>query len=83
MGICQRLVSQQTAVRLTKKARILELFKEHIGQEFSSNNLHATFGSAFRTRVSEINLDPSSPVRILNRSMPSGDSVYWAVGKTV
>jgi hypothetical protein len=43
--------------------------------------LHGWFGTSFRTRVSEINRDPTSPIRILNHTESTDEreaSVYWA-----
>lgn len=48
-----------------------------VGRVYTSRILHDMFGSAFRTRVSEINRNRSSRIRIIN-SMETGNSRYWA-----
>ena len=71
----------EPAIRETKRHRITTLFAQNLGKRFDSANLHGIFGTAFRTRVSEINRDPESPIRILNESQSTDEretSVYWA-----
>ena len=71
-------------VRTTKRQAIFQLFVENIGRKFSSHELHAEFGSAFRSRVSDINRLASSPIRIVNHtaSRDRGEiSFYWSVLK--
>jgi hypothetical protein len=75
-------------IRKSKGVRIKALFAENIGKHFNSNQLHATFGSGFRSRVSEINRDPLSPFRIVNHTIPDGyrmgeRSEYWSELKPV
>ena len=41
--------------RKTIRQRIMECFSENLGTEYKSSYLHGVLGSAFRTRVSEIN----------------------------
>lgn len=69
------------AHRLTKRQQIELFFSENPGRRFSSPDLHARFGSAFRTRVSEINRSPESVV-IIRNEVTFGDgaeqSMYWA-----
>jgi len=73
-------------VRQSRRATIKAYFLEHIGERFSTSMLHERFGPAFRTRVSEINRDPASPIRILNatsagkdaQEQPCERSEYWA-----
>lgn len=75
-------LERHSRVRTTKKERIYALFCENVGRKFNSAYLHATFGSAFRSRVSDINNDPASVIRIVNRVNTKDDgevSVYWSV----
>ncbi len=53
-------------IRLTKKRAIRLFFQQNIEKEYSSYALHALFGSAFRSRVSEINREDKE-MAILNR----------------
>ena len=62
---------------MTKKQRINRLFTTNIGTKFSSYNMHSLFGSSFRSRVSDINADPTSTIRIRNASR-NGESWYWS-----
>jgi hypothetical protein len=67
--------------RKTIRQRIEEFFSENLGTEYKSSYLHSVFGSAFRTRVSEINGDATPPVTVRNRVMRSDNlehSVYWS-----
>ena len=69
------------AHRHTKWQQIEQFFRENPGRRFSSADLHARFGSAFRTRVSEINRSSESAIVIHNRVVFGDDaeqSVYWA-----
>lgn len=78
-------LERRSRVRTTKKERIYALFSENIGRKFNSAYLHATFGSAFRSRVSDINNDPASAIRIVNKTNIKDDgevSVYWAISLT-
>ena len=68
---------------MTKRDRILNLFFNNIGREFSSSNLHSTFGSSFRSRVSDINRDPSVGIAIKNRTIKTGESWYKAEWRPV
>jgi len=71
----------EPAVRKSKRERIANLFAQDLGKRHGSRKLHAMFGTSFRTRVSEINRDPDSPIEILNETVSSDDgetSVYWA-----
>ena len=68
-------------LRETKRQRITNLFAQNLGKRYDSANLHGWFGTSFRTRVSEINRDPTSPIRILNHTESTDEreaSVYWA-----
>jgi hypothetical protein len=68
---------------MTKRQRIFNLFAENIGRKFESHDLHATFGSSFRSRVSELNRDPYILITIKNRTTILGDSSYWSEYRTV
>jgi len=66
--------------RKTIRQRIEDVFSENLRTEYKSSYLHAVFGSAFRTRVSELNRIPDSPIVIRNRVTKvaeMGHSVYW------
>ena len=76
----------EPAIRQSKRARIVNLFAQNLGKRYGSNNLHWMFGPAFRSRVSEINLDPDSKIRILNETVSRDDaepSVYWGEARPV
>ena len=68
--------------RATKRDQIERFFLDHLGVRFSTYRLHAIFGSAFRSRVSEINRSDDSPITIQNEVDPQSDgaehSVYWS-----
>ncbi len=68
--------------RATRRDAILSYFCAHVGESFPTGELHGQFGSAFRTRVSEMNNDPSCAIRIFNRTERLADgtesSFYWA-----
>lgn len=68
-------------VRRTKRDAIASFFSEHIGERFCSAWLHGTFGSAFRSRVSELNRIQDFALVICNEvEVVNGEerSVYWA-----
>ncbi len=74
-------LAPEPAIRQSRRQRITDLFAQHLGKRYESRNLHGMFGTSFRTRVSEINRDPGSPIRILNVTCSLDDvetSVYWA-----
>jgi len=75
-------VAQAIVRRGSKRAAIEELFRNNIGRCYTSSFLHAEFGSAVRTRISEINRDPVASITIRNtvRVLEGGAeaSVYWA-----
>lgn len=75
----QKLVGSKPT---TKRQRIMNLFFDNIGRKFDSSNLHATFGSSFRSRVSEINRDPYSTITIKNLTTITSDSIYWSEWRT-
>lgn len=71
----------EPAIRQSKRQCIVNLFAQHLGKRYESRNLHGMFGTSFRTRVSDINRDPASPIRIFNETISTDDretSVYWA-----
>jgi hypothetical protein len=75
----------EPAIRQSKRHRILNLFAQHLGKRYDSRGLHGMFGSSFRSRVSEINLDPASPIRIRNKTLSRDDgetSVYWGEARS-
>lgn len=67
--------------RKTKREQIIDLFSAHLGVEMATSAMHAKFGSAFRTRVSEINRS-KHPILIRNRVTRTSEgeehSVYWS-----
>jgi hypothetical protein len=69
----------------SRRDQILAFFRQHIGTSFPTVDLHAEFGSAFRTRVSELNRDLSCPITIHNHTERLADgaesSCYWAEWK--
>jgi len=71
-------------VRMSKRERIERMFTNSIGQRFGSDFLHAQYGSSFRSRVSEINRDPASSIRIKNKTTLEHGvecSEYWSERK--
>lgn len=72
------------AHRESKREKIEQLFSQNLGAPFTSLSLHMNFGSAVRTRISEINHDPNSTITIKNQTRWEGSaehSVYWSVRK--
>lgn len=72
--------------RASKRTKIYQFFEENCGKKFSSKYLHDTFGSSFRTRVSEVNRDASSQIQIRNEYVyddlaKKEISSYWAEAK--
>ena len=68
-----------TTHRKSKRQQIVEFFVEHTNEDFATDELHRMFGTSFRTRVSEINRDPKSAIRIVNTTSFDGEretSVY-------
>lgn len=78
--------ADRTQARHSRRAAIREFFLAHLGERFASAELHARFGSAFRTRVSEINRDLSSDIHVFNETSAAVDdqghpcerSNYWS-----
>jgi hypothetical protein len=76
----------QAQARGSRRTEIREFFLAHLGERFSSAELHTRFGSAFRTRASELNRDSACPIHIRNktsvgrdeRGQPREQSSYWA-----
>ena len=67
------------APRQSKRQRILNFFARNLGKRYGTSYCHGIFGPSFRTRVSEINRDPDTPIRILNETVSADDgeaSVY-------
>ncbi len=68
--------------RESRRDQVLAFFCQHIGESFRTAALHAEFGSAFRSRVSDLNRDPACPITIRNHveHLPTGtdSSCYWA-----
>jgi hypothetical protein len=62
---------------MNKFERINYLFFTNIGKDFDSVALHSLFGSAFRSRVSDVNRR-SWYIVIKNRKTAEGKSVYWS-----
>jgi hypothetical protein len=54
--------------RRSKKNQIADHFRANLSKQQPSPEMHARFGSSFRTRVSDINLDPNSDINIVNFS---------------
>ena len=78
-------VAQVQAGRQSKREQILRFFLANPSVEYCSFELHARWGTAFRTRVSEINRDPQVPITIHNRvAVHSGreESIYWSELRT-
>lgn len=73
-------VRVEPAIRHSKRQRILNLFAQNLGKRYDSRDLHGMFGTAFRSRVSELNLDSECPIRIVNETTSTDEgemSVYW------
>lgn len=66
-------------MKKTKKQEIIEFFTMHSYEEFDSDCLHRMFGPAFRSRVSEINRDKSTPLIIHQNKSDVSKSVYSGV----
>ena len=67
--------------RLSKRQLIYNFFRPSLGTIFPSQEMHEAFGTAFRSRVSEINRGDYD-IMIFNETDPTTDaSVYWAALK--
>ncbi len=72
------------ACRVTRRQQILEFFSVNLSVHFSSAAVHERFGTATRTRISEINRDPKAKIVIRNKvTVERGRevSVYWGEKK--
>lgn len=72
------------AHRETKRRVIEKYFMEHLLEPLSSRALHIRYGSSVRTRISEINRDEHSEIRIRNEVIFTEgfeQSSYWSVRK--
>lgn len=83
IGTAQPQVDTRTQIaRKSRRDQVLAFFSAHIGESFPTADLHVVFGSAFRTRTSELNRDPDCPIRVHNHTERSPDgqetSFYWA-----
>lgn len=72
--------------RRTIRQEIYNFFEANVGKKFSSKYLHGQFGSAFRSRVSDINTDKASQIVIKNECVFDAKadkeiSSYWAEAK--
>jgi len=73
--------TRRAELRQNRRCEILNYFAARLGQHISSAELHRLFGSAFRTRVSEINRDPGAALQISNETgtgVGGEISLYWA-----
>lgn len=73
--------------RLTRRQEIIQFFTETLRWKHDTFTLHARFGSAFRTRVSEINKDSSCGIIIRNETTSKAQggerSKYWGEPRNV
>jgi hypothetical protein len=81
----QQGTTSPARTRESRRDQVLAFFRQHVGESFRTADLHAEFGSAFRSRVSDLNRDPACPIAIRNHveRLPNGteSSVYWAEPK--
>jgi hypothetical protein len=54
--------------RRGRRDQIVAFFRCNISKSYQSDYLHSRFGSAFRSRVSEMNNDPNCAIRIFNHT---------------
>lgn len=69
--------------RRTIRQEIYQFFETNLRVKFSSKYLHGQFGSAFRSRVSDINTDKASQIVIKNECVFDSKadkeiSSYWS-----
>jgi hypothetical protein len=64
--VLKRGIASALGHRKNKKQVIEEFFTAHFGVKFSTHELHEKFGTAFRTRASDINRDETSLITIRN-----------------
>lgn len=72
--------------RQTKRELIQEFFMSNLGKKFGTREMHYQWGTAFRTRVSEINNDSNAPIVIKNemkwnKILKQEESCYFAEAK--
>lgn len=67
-------------LRKTKRESIYGLFRDALGTHFDSYLLHQTYGSSFRSRVSEIN-NGNYDILIINRTDTNDRSTYYAIAR--
>ena len=81
-----RRIPPLRARRATKRDEIEKFFVANLGTRLATYELHARFGSAFRSRVSEINRSQTCSITIHNEVDPQKDgaehSVYWSTRRT-
>lgn len=68
-------------IRSRKRREIVEFFLANLGVKFGTSMLHDRFGTAFRSRKSEINRDEACPIVIKQTGKVQGDkeiSHYWS-----
>lgn len=83
-GPARARVSSPHEIRATKKQEIEQFFQANLGTKFSSFMLHERWGTAFRTRCSEINNDDSASIVIRNEvkfRRGKEASQFWAERK--
>jgi len=78
-------MNSTTQHRESKRDQIRAFFSEHMGERFPTIDMHIKFGSAFRSRTSEINNDRNCAIVIRNytQRLPDGREIscYWAEPK--
>jgi hypothetical protein len=71
--------------RATKRELVEQFFATNVGVRFASVEMHVRFGTAFRTRVSEINRNAGAAIVIRNLVQydDAGHEIsrYWAEPK--
>jgi hypothetical protein len=75
------MATSTTAIRRNKRDLLAEEFRARLHEPISSPELHSKFGSAVRTRISELNRDPDGELLIRNYTYctPAGEvSIYTA-----
>lgn len=75
--------SLQFEHRAKKRAEVEDSFSAHLGQKFSSYQLHVRFGPGLRSRISEINSDAAAGITVHNETFYDENIVqevsgYWA-----
>jgi len=80
--------SLQFEHRARKRAEVEDFFSAHLGQKFSSYDLHVRYGPGVRSRISEINNDPAGVITIRNEAFYDHNigqevSGYWSELRTM